>query len=156
MTKINIILLSVLGIVVLFFIVKLPQNKVSQITTKNSFPQNNPIAPKKDKFSSQKNEGGNVTITVQPEVLKIGLAPKFKIEFNTHTVDLSFDIARQSYLVNDKGNRLNDSVWRGSPPGGHHRNGTLTFNPPLSQTKYVRLIIADVADVKERKFHWNL
>jgi hypothetical protein len=107
-------------------------------------------------LSPQENEGGSVTVTVEPEVLEIGKNPKFKLEFNTHSVELSFDVVKQSYVLNDKGNRLDGATWSGSPPGGHHRNGTLIFNVPLPQTKYVEFVITNIAGIEERKFKWNL
>ncbi len=156
MAKINKILLLVLAIIVLYFIINWSQVKINQKTNQSNFSQNSTANPQKDKFASQKNEGGNVTVAVYPEILEIGQKPKFKLEFSTHSVDLSFDIAKQSYLLDNKGYRLDGSTWSGTPPGGHHRSGTLTFINPLAETKYVELIIKDVAGVSERKFKWNL
>lgn len=80
----------------------------------------------------------------------------FELEFETHSVDLDFDVSKQSYLVDDKGNSLTGGIWNGSPAGGHHREGILTFNSVLSETKFVELIVKDVSGVSERKFKWNL
>ena len=107
-------------------------------------------------LESQENEDGNVTVTVTPKVLEIGKNPVFEIEFETHSVDLSFDVSKQSVLVDDKAVSLNQSVWDGSPPGGHHRSGTLSFNNSLTQTNNVELIIKNIAGVAERKYKWNL
>lgn len=107
-------------------------------------------------LSLKVNEGGNVTVTVTPKVLEIGKKPVFEIEFETHSVDLSFDVSKQSVLVDDKAVSLNQSVWDGSPPGGHHRSGTLSFNNSLTQTNNVELIIKNIAGVAERKYKWNL
>src|SRR3989338_11396507 len=147
MTIANKILVLVLTIIIVFYVVKLSQNRTSQTVTMDNSAQNRAITPNKDKFSPRENEVGNVAVTVQPEVLEIGQAPKFKLEFNTHSVDLSFDIAKQSFLTDDKGNKLEESTWSGSPPGGHHREGTLTFNTPLTETKYIDLVITNVAEI---------
>jgi len=107
-------------------------------------------------LSSKENEGGNVTVTVTPKVLEIGKNPVFEIEFETHSVDLAFDVTKQSSLVDNKGNIFSQSTWNGSPPGGHHRSGILSFNNSLAQTNNVELIIKNIAGVTERKYKWNL
>ena len=38
--------------------------------------------------------GGEVDVTVTPEVLIAGQPPRFKLEFNTHPVELDFDIEK--------------------------------------------------------------
>lgn len=108
------------------------------------------------KFTSQVNEEANVSIEVTPKVAEIGKDTQFQIAFNTHSVDLSFDVTKTVILVDDKGNNYTDSSWDGAGPGGHHRDGFLSFNTPLKDTKYIELIIKDVAGVPERKFRWNI
>ena len=154
MSKKNTILLIVLIAIVLVFFNQRSRNEKSAVTDLKT--DSTVSAQTDDILASQENEGGNVTVTAQPEVLKIGQKPTFKLEFNTHSVDLSFDIAKQSFLTDDKGNKLEESTWSGSPPGGHHREGTLTFNTPLTETKYIDLVITNVAEIPERKFEWNL
>lgn len=156
MSKINKILLVVFGVVVLFLILNLTQNKSSQSKNGDSSSKNKSVVSQKGELSPQENEGGNVTVTVKPKVLKVGEKPTFEIEFNTHSVELSFDITQISSIVDEKGNVLNDSAWNGTPVGGHHREGTLIFNTPLPQTKYVELIFKNVSEVTERKFRWEL
>ncbi|MBI4009213.1 hypothetical protein HY357_03200 [Candidatus Roizmanbacteria bacterium] len=154
MSKRNTILLVVLIAIILVFFIQRSGNEKSAVTDPKT---DITISPQTDdKLTSQENEGGNVTVTVQPEVLGIGQKPTFKLEFNTHSVDLSFDIAKQSFLTDDKGKRLEGSTWNGSPPGGHHREGTLTFNTALTETKYVEFIMKDIAGVSKRKFKWEL
>src|SRR3989338_8490175 len=154
MSKKNTILLIVLIAIVLVFFIQRSGNEKSAVTDLKT--DSTVSAQTDDILASQENEGGNVTVTAQPEVLKIGQKPTFKLEFNTHSVDLSFDIAKQSFLTDDKGNKLEGSTWNGSPPGGHHREGTLIFNDPLSETKYAEFIIKEIAGVSERKFKWEL
>lgn len=108
------------------------------------------------KFISQVNEEANVLIEVTPKILENGKDPQFQIALNTHSVDLSFDISKIAVLVDDKGNNYTDSNWNGSDPGGHHRNGILTFSKSLIDTKYIELIIKDVGGVAERKFRWSI
>lgn len=156
MSKVNKILLAVFGIIALFLILNLMKNKSNQSALQEDSSKNKTIVSPKVNSSLQENEGGNVTVTVKPKVLKIGEKPVFELEFNTHTVDLNFDISQLTSLVDENGNDLNNAVWSGSGPGGHHRSGTLTFNTVLAQTKYVELVIKNVSEVPERKFKWNL
>ena len=142
MTKINKILFFIFLLIIVFFL--------------GFFLVNKDNKKLKDPFAPQENEGGSVTVTVRPKVLKVGEKPTFEVEFNTHSVELSFAIEKLSFLTDDKGKTFNQPVWNGSPPGGHHRSGTLTFAEILSETKYVELVIKDVAGISERKFRFEL
>ncbi len=152
MSRVNKILLLIL-IVIGFIIVNRSRNQKSEVFNKKT--EINISTQPKNKLTSQKNEEGSVAVTVEPEVLEVGQNPKFKLEFNTHSVDLSFDVAKQSYLLDDKGNRLDRATWNGSPPGGHHRSGTLTFNNQLTETKYVKFVLINISQIAERKFEWD-
>jgi len=153
MSKTNKFLLLSLTIFVSFLIfnfVKKTGEKISKTTSSK------PTVQTKNNPDSKVNEGGNVTVTVTPKVLKIGKKTVFEIEFETHSVDLSFDVTKISSLVDEKGRVLNQSIWEGTEPGGHHREGTLTFNTVLSNTKFAKLIIRDVSDIPKRTFRWEL
>lgn len=152
MSKTNKILGLVLVIVVIFLAFRSGKN----IDQPSKAVPTNKINQSGNKQGPRVNEANNVTVTVKPKILKVGGKPAFEVEFETHSVELDFDVAKQSYLIDDKGTRLTDGVWEGSPPGGHHRSGTLTFNTPLTQTSFIELIIKDVSDIPERKFKWNL
>jgi hypothetical protein len=68
---------------------------------------------------------GEVDVWVEPiQVTDEGAA--FAVEFDTHTVDLGFDVAGLATLEID-GVVWIAGAWDGDPPGGHHRAGTLTF-----------------------------
>jgi hypothetical protein len=62
-------------------------------------------------------------------------------------------------LRDDAGNEYRPSSWD-SAPGGHHRQGTLTFPIPDSlgqgKARYIEMVIRDVAGVKERVLRWEL
>lgn len=150
MTKTNKILLPIFIIIIIIATIIVLAVFKSQ-NTKVSNSESN-----KNKSLTQENEGGNVKIIVTPKTLAVGEKPSFKIVFETHSVDLAFDVAQISSLVDEKGKVYNKSIWEGSEPGGHHREGTLTFNSVLSETKFVELIIKDVAGVSERKLKWDL
>lgn len=154
MSKTNKIFVIILITIIVLVLIILTSNKNKEIT--QTIQKTDKLNPLKEKYTSQENEGGNVTVTVKPKILKAGEKPIFEVEFNTHSVDLSFDIEKLSFLTNDKGKTSNQSVWNGSPPGGHHRSGTLAFTEILSEGKFVELVIKDVAGIPKRSFKWQL
>ncbi len=139
-------------VVVVYLIFKADKSNIAASSQNQQTDKQQPTG----KFAPQVNEEANVTIEVTPKVVETGKNPQFLVAFNTHSVDLSFDVTKIAVLVDDKGNSYTNSSWDGSGPGGHHRNGALTFNTPLSQTKYIELVIRNVAEVPDRKFKWNL
>lgn len=104
----------------------------------------------------QENSGGEVDVKVTPLVLKVGEKPQFRLEFNTHSVELDFDVAKVTSLVTDRGPLSGEASWDGSPPGGHHREGILTFSFPLKSTSSVNLILRDISGIPKREFIWQL
>ncbi len=107
----------------------------------------------------QKSTGGAVSIDVK----WLGVDNDklvFDVSMDTHSVDLDqYNLGSLSVLLDEQGKQYIPTSWE-SPSGGHHRNGTLTFATPdsLSQgkTKYVELIVRDVAGVGERVFKWEV
>ncbi len=51
----------------------------------------------------------------------------FTIGINNHQVNLDFDILEASTLTLNDGSVLKPRDWRGTPLGGHHASGTLSF-----------------------------
>lgn len=107
-------------------------------------------------LAQQKKSGGEVDVTITPEVLIVGQPPRFKLEFNTHSVELDFDVVKTAELSDGSEKIYKEATWEGSPSGGHHRSGTLTFSAPLSQTKSVTLVLRDIAGIPKREFIWQL
>jgi len=107
-------------------------------------------------FVAQGNSGGEVDVKVTPLVLKAGEKPQFEIEFNTHSVELDFDISQIALLTDEAGNSDTSSTWEGSPPGGHHREGKLSFTNNLTETKSATLILPNIAGITKREFAWQL
>lgn len=84
----------------------------------------------------------------------------FEVGMNTHSVDLSMDLAALSTLQADNGLTLQALNWSGG--SGHHVKGVLRFpaNAPdgrsvLDGTSRLVLIIRNV-DAQERAFEWIL
>ena len=107
----------------------------------------------------QSNNGGAVNIDVKWLSVENDKLV-FDVSMNTHSVNLDqYDLGKLAILRDELGNEYVPVSWN-SAPGGHHRKGTLTFAFPeaLSQgkTKYLELIIHDVAGVGERVLKWEL
>jgi hypothetical protein len=103
---------------------------------------------------------GSVEFLVVPKDLN---APAetldFLVEMNTHSVDLSWNLAAQSTLTADNGLSVVGSSWPTS--SGHHAQGTLKFptkttdgKPLLDGAKKLTLTIKD-AGVPARVFVWS-
>lgn len=94
----------------------------------------------------------SVTVEVKPLSLEIGQKPKFEVSFNTHSVELDFDVEKIATFVDDKNNKYGQPKWVGSPPGGHHRSGELEFDKIiLKNTKEVFLTFKDI-----KRFSWKI
>lgn len=153
------ITLSVLVMLVAFSLVK---ESANQITAKEPiFAQ----SASKDLGSSGENkkislleiinEEGGLSIGVQPINFSFGKPLEFKVSFDTHSGDLSFDLTKKSVLIDDRDNKYLPLKWEGAT-GGHHISGILTFSKVEKDAKKIRLIISDVYGVKERDFLWAL
>ena len=102
------------------------------------------------------NSENAVTITANPRDFSFDAPVKFDITLTTHQGSLDHDIAKVSVLVDADGNTYQPISWEGSPPGGHHRSGTLAFPALNGKTESMTLIIKSIYDVPERKFMWDL
>ena len=89
-------------------------------------------------------EAGAVTVEIDPKELDGGGAA-FIVSFDTHSVDLGFDVVSAASLEVD-GTAWTDPAWKGDPAGGHHRSGTLTFRPGGPATGTARLTISGLPE----------
>jgi hypothetical protein len=106
-------------------------------------------------------EQGYVEVAVTPLNLN---APdetlKFDVGLNTHSVDLSMDLAPLATLEADNGLGVRAVLWD-APRGGHHVSGVLSFPTRtegvslLEGASRLTLKILDV-DAPERTFTWSL
>jgi hypothetical protein len=68
---------------------------------------------------------GAVDVVIEP--IRIDdTAAVFRVVMETHSEELSADLASTSLLEVD-GVQWTGASWSGDPPGGHHREGELTF-----------------------------
>ncbi len=108
-------------------------------------------------FAPQSNNEKAVTVEVTPLNLpQGGTSLDFEVAFNTHSVELDFDPAKISVLRDDQGHEYPALTWEGPGPTGHHRSGALRFKVFDHPTKYVEVVMRDVAGVPERVFRWDL
>jgi hypothetical protein len=106
-------------------------------------------------------EQGMVVVEVTPlNLSNPGDALAFEVALNTHSVDLSMDLAELSTLNTGNGKSLTASLWE-APRDGHHVSGTLYFpallegQPVLKGAGEIQLVIEDL-DVPERTFTWEV
>ncbi|HLD24888.1 MAG TPA: hypothetical protein VJB96_03120 [Patescibacteria group bacterium] len=141
-TKIVLLIILLATGVVLGFMLRTPSSPIS--------PQV-PLAPQ---YQTQENEAGNVTVSVTPLFLKAGLPASFDVAFETHSVELDFDVEKVATLTDSRGSSYS-AHWDGSPPGGHHRSGTLRFTPDLIAPTTITLTFTNIAGTP-RTFTWEV
>ena len=104
---------------------------------------------------------GAVTLVVTPLNLNNpGETLDFDVAMETHSVDLSMDLAALTTLTTDTGRSVQATRWD-APRGGHHVAGKLSFPANvdgmslLEGAAKLTLIVRDV-DASERAFVWEL
>jgi uncharacterized protein YxeA len=122
---------------------------------------NNAIAPTKIEknansiLETKENNDGSVSVSVSPRSFNDS-SWDFDITLTTHSDELNSDLVEVSELVDDKEKVYRPTSWEGSPPGGHHREGVLKFNPISPRPKFITLKIKNVGGAPERSLEWDL
>ena len=107
-------------------------------------------------LAPQTNSEGAVEVEVTPiEISDTSDLRQFKIVLNTHSVELDQDLTKSTLLFDNKRNQYEPLSWDGAPPGGHHREGVLTFRPVSPQPAFIELIVKGIDEVPERKLSWD-
>ncbi len=106
---------------------------------------------------TQTSDAGQVTVVVDWAGPAAGAV--FDVTLDTHSVDLdALDLA-DATLRNDRGETMTAQPWA-APKGGHHREGSLTFDGNMSAffagAKWIELVIAGVGDLPERTLRWEI
>ncbi|TAL19272.1 hypothetical protein EPN90_03840 [Patescibacteria group bacterium] len=99
---------------------------------------------------------GEVEVAVTPK----NFAPdapvwEFEVSLNTHSVELGEDLTKVSTLLGEQGREYQPLSWSGAPPGGHHREGILSF-APLAGAKNIKLVIKGIGGIPAREFLWKI
>jgi hypothetical protein len=106
---------------------------------------------------TQKSSQGGVTVAVTPTALTPSAKTwTFKVAYDTHTQDLSDDVAATAVLSDGKGREAKPLAWEGPGPGGHHRAGTLKFAAFDPVPPAVELRIARPGEAAPRTFRWTI
>lgn len=137
-------LIALVGVFVLYkFVGSLPQNNkaVNQSVEKNA-------------LTTQTSTEGAVTVKATPKTLASGSEAIFEVVFDTHSVELSYDLMQIASMTDDIGNTYQPVSWTGGR-GGHHLEGVITFPMIANSTSKVTMTIPDI-DNKDRIFEWNL
>lgn len=110
---------------------------------------------------TREDQQGAVTVAITPLNLNNSTTTlDFRVTLDTHSVDLSMDLAQLATLRTDTGQAVAASAW---PVGsGHHYEATLSFpaqtadgRPLLEGAQTVTLVITEL-DAPERVFEWAL
>ncbi len=97
-----------------------------------------------------------VSFKVTPLDFSFNKPVEFEIRIDTHSGSLDFDLSKISILEDEKGNKYQPLFFQGSPPGGHHRSGTLFFPKLEILPKKIKLTIKDIVNLPPRVFEWDL
>lgn len=105
---------------------------------------------------------GAVTVDITPLNLKNAASTfDFSVSMNTHSVDLSMDMAPLATLSTNTGVTTTAVKWNAPGSGGHHVTGTLSFpttvngKPFLLNATQLTLTLRTL-DVPERNFQWDI
>ena len=81
--------------------------------------------------ATQTSSQGGVNVQVTPKPPAPGATRwDFVVVLDTHSQELADDLTQTAMLVTDDGRQMKPSAWTGAGPGGHHREGVLSFPAP--------------------------
>jgi len=103
----------------------------------------------------QRSSQAGVAVRVTPRTVT-GPVWEFEVALDTHSRDLSDDLASSAALVVDGSAPAKPSGWQGDPPGGHHRKGVLRFDAPKPAPAAIELRIQRQGEPSPRPFRWSL
>ncbi len=106
---------------------------------------------------TQTSEGGQVTVVATWAGPSAGAT--FDLKLDTHSVDLDALDLSTATLRNDRGDTLTARPWL-APKGGHHREGSLSFNGDsagfFAGAKWIELVLPGIGDTPERVLRWTI
>lgn len=110
--------------------------------------------------ATQTDDQGAVTVEITPlNLADAGETLDFQVVLDTHSVDLSMDLAALATLTTDTGKTSQALKWD-APLGSHHVEGTLSFpaamdgSTLLEGASQITLTIKDL-DAPQRVFVWE-
>jgi hypothetical protein len=110
-----------------------------------------------DATATQSSNEQGVTVKVTAKSIGLqGSQWEFAVVLDTHSADLSDDLSQSATLTTDDGRTFKPAGWLGAPPGGHHREGVLTFDVPAPRPGAIELRIDRPGESAPRTFRWQL
>ena len=110
-----------------------------------------------DATATRSSSDQGVTVKVTPKLIgSLDSRWEFSIVLETHSADLSDDLTQSASLTTNDGRTLKPVSWTGAAPGGHHREGVLTFDVPAPRPTTIELRIARTGESAPRTFRWQL
>lgn len=110
---------------------------------------------------TQTDTQGAISVKITPENLdQAGDTLIFDVSLDTHSIDLSMDLATLTTLITDSGITIQALNWD-APRGGHHVTGKLSFSTlvdginVITGAKSFTITIGNL-DVPSRQFNWSL
>ncbi len=137
------------------------ESQVGPVSTEAALHPDNTANPSTD--LKRTDEQGMVTFEVTPlnlENTADTVTLDFDVAMNTHSVDLSMDLAALATLTTDTGTSVQATKWE-AVPGGHHVSGKLIFPATkdgkgvLEGASKLTVTILNV-DAPSRVFEWQL
>ncbi len=95
-----------------------------------------------------------VTVKVTAGALK-GRTIEFAIVLDTHSGTLNDDLLQSASVTLPDGSKIKPTAWTGAGPGGHHREGTLTFEIPDTAEGPIELVLLRPGESSPRSFRWQ-
>ncbi len=106
---------------------------------------------------TQTSDGGQVTVVVAWVGPAAGAV--FDVRLDTHSVDLDALELANATLRNDRGETMTARPWT-APKGGHHREGSLTFDGDgpafFAGASWIELVMTGVGDLPTRMLRWEV
>ena len=96
-----------------------------------------------------------LTIVASPEPFGRGDSVRINVALDTHSGDLSIDLAQVARMEDNNGAIYEPTVWNSPSPSEHHVSGTLVFPPPKGEPSSIKLVLAEVYGA-DWVFEWNL
>lgn len=112
-----------------------------------------PSAIAAENLAPQRSSQAGVVIRVAPRIVT-GPVWEFDVALDTHSQDLSDDLATSAALVADGQAPAKLRDWQGDPPGGHHRKGVLRFDAPKPASTAFEVRIQRPGEPAPRVFRW--
>ncbi len=116
-----------------------------------------PVGVSAEALAPQTSSEQGVTVLATPrELSSTAKVWEFEIVLQTHSQDLTDDLAAASTLIADGRLTQAPAAWEGDPPGGHHRKGVLQFAPVMPQPQTIELRILRPGENSARSFQWQM